>query len=154
MAVFAAQSANIRKYLLSQAYVRAMKWRYFSQYLQMLEGLGEDDECCYLIPVLKDSFERAGTWSFMISDDQKVYDIAYCVHKKYWRQGYATEIAQGMIDYARGQGAEKVTIFVGQDNAASNRVAQKCGGKIVSENTYKKRGTDIIMKDYKYEIIL
>ena len=31
---------------------------------------------------------------------------------------------------------------------------QKCGGKIVSENTYKKRGTDIIMKDYKYEVIL
>ena len=90
----------------------------------------------------------------MISEDKKVYDIAYCVHKKFWCQGYATEIAQGMIDYARGQGAEKVTIFVGQENAASNRVAQKCGGKIVSENTYKKRGTDIVMKDFKYEIIL
>ena len=75
----------------------------------------------------------------MISDDKKVYDIAYCVHKKYWCQGYATEIAQGMIDYARGQGAEKVTIFVGQENTASNRVAQKCGGKIVSESTYKKK---------------
>ena len=46
-----------------------------------------------------------------------------CVHKKFWCQGYATEIAQGMIDYARSQGAEKVTIFVGQDNVASNRVA-------------------------------
>jgi RimJ/RimL family protein N-acetyltransferase len=124
------------------------------EYLKMLEGLGEDDECCYLIPVFKDSLERVGTCSFMISEDKKVYDIAYCVHKNFWCQGYATEIAQGMIDYARGQGAEKVTIFVGQENAASNRVAQKCGGKIVSENTYKKRGTDIIMKDYKYEIIL
>lgn len=56
-----------------------------------------------------------------------------------------------MIGYARSQGAEKVTIFVGQENIASNRVAQKCGGKIVSESTYKKRGTDIVMKDYKYE---
>ena len=37
---------------------------------------------------------------------------------------------------------------------ASNRVAQKCGGKIVSESVYKKRGTDIVMKDYKYEIVL
>jgi len=124
------------------------------EYLKMLECLGEDDECCYLIPVFKDSLERVGTCSFMISEDKKVYDIAYCVHKNFWCQGYATEIAQGMIDYARGQGAEKVTIFVGQENTASNRVAQKCGGKIVSENTYKKRGTDIIMKDYKYEIIL
>ena len=81
-------------------------------------------------------------------------DIAYCVHKNFWCQGYATEIAQGMIDYARSQGAEKVTIYVGQENAASNRVAQKCGGKIVSERTYKHRGTDIIMTDYKYEIVL
>ena len=124
------------------------------EYLKMLEGLGEDKECCYLTPVFKNSLERVGTCSFMISDDKKVYDIAYCVHKNFWCQGYATEIAQGMIDYARSQGAEKVTIYVGQENAASNRVAQKCGGKIVSESTYKKKGTDIIMKDYKYEIVL
>ena len=90
----------------------------------------------------------------MISDDKKIYDIAYCVHKKFWCRGYATEIAGGLIDYARSQGAEKVTIFVGQENIASNRVAQKCGGKIVSESTYKKRGTDIVMRDYKYEIVL
>ena len=111
-----------------------------------------DDE--YLKIVFKNSLERVGTCSFMISDDKKVYDIAYCIHKNFWCQGYATEIAQGMIDYARSQGAEKVTIYVGQENAASNRVAQKCGGKIVSESTYKKKGTDIIMKDYKYEIVL
>lgn len=124
------------------------------EYLKELEILGEDEECCYLIPIFKDSQERVGTCSFMVSEDKKTYDIAYCVHKDFWRQGYATEIAQGMIDYARKQGAEKVTIFVGQENVASNRVAQKCGGKIVSENTYQKRGTDIIMKDYKYEVLL
>ena len=98
--------------------------------------------------------ERVGTCSFMISEDKKVYDIAYCVHKDFWNKGYATEIAQGMIDYARSQGAEKATIFVDQENIASNRVAQKCGGVLVSENTYRKKGTDIIMKDYKYEVIL
>ena len=124
------------------------------KYLKMLEDLGEDNECCYLIPVFKNSLERVGTCSFMISDDKKVYDIAYCVHKNFWRQGYATEIAQAMIDYARSQGAEKVTIYVSQGNTASNRVAQKCGGKIVGESIYKKKGTEIIMKDYKYEIVL
>ena len=125
-----------------------------AEYLKELEVLGDDDECCYLIPVLKDSMQRVGTCSFMVNEDQTIYDIAYCVHKDFWRQGYATEIAQGMIDYAREQGVEKVTIFVNQENLASNRVAQKCGGKIVSESTYKKRGTDVIMKDYKYEILL
>lgn len=123
-------------------------------YLKMLESLGNDEECCYLIPVLKDSQERIGTCSFLPSPDGKTYDLAYCVHKQFWRKGYATEMAQGMIGYARSQGAEKVTIFVNQDNAASKRVAQKCGGQIVSENTYTKRGTDITMKEYKYEIQL
>lgn len=124
------------------------------EYIKELEVLGDCDICCYLIPILKESKQRVGTCSFMISEDKRVYDIAYCVHKDFWRQGYATEIAQGMIDYARSQGAEKVTIFVGQENVASNRVAVKCKGKIVSESTYKKKGTDIIMKDYKYEVIL
>ena len=125
-----------------------------ASYLKMLEGLGEDEECCYLIPVFKDTLERVGTCSFMVNEENKVYDIAYCVHKKYWGNGYATEIAQGMIEYARSQGAEAVTIFVSAENIASNRVAQKCGGVIVGENTYQKKGTDTIMKEYKYEIKL
>lgn len=124
------------------------------EYIKMLEILGEDDECCHLIPVFKDSLERVGTCSFMISQDKKVYDIAYSVHKDFWCKGYATEIVQGMIDYARNQGAEKVIIFIDQENIASNRVAQKCGGKIVKEGTYKKAGTDTIRKEYKYEIVL
>ena len=78
------------------------------EYLKMLEGLGDDDECCYLIPVFKDSLERVGTCSFIISEDKKIYDIAYCVHKKFWCQGYATEIAKGMIDYARSQGNDRL----------------------------------------------
>lgn len=124
------------------------------EYLKMLEGLGDDEECCYLIPVFKDTLERVGTCSFMISEDKKVYDIAYCVHNKYWCNGYATEIAQGLIEYARNQGADKVTIFVSEENVASNRVAQKCGGVIVDKSTYHKKGTDKIMQEYKYEVKL
>lgn len=124
------------------------------EYIKELEVLGEDEECCYLIPVLKGPGQRVGTCSFMISEDKKIYDIAYCVHKDFWRQGYATEMAQGMMEYARAQGAEKVTVSVSKGNVASNRVAVKCGGKIAAEKTYKKRGTDVIMEEYLYEICL
>lgn len=48
-----------------------------SQYLKKLEKLGEDEECCYLIPVFKDTLEKVGTCSFIVSDDSKTYDIAY-----------------------------------------------------------------------------
>lgn len=124
------------------------------EYLKELEGLGEDEECCFLIPVFKDSLKRVGTCSFIPSEDNKVFDIAYCVHKDYWNKGYATEIVLGLVDYARSQKAEKVTITINQDNIASNCVAKKCGGRIVKESAYKKRGTDMVMKDYIYEIIL
>lgn len=124
------------------------------EYVKELEVLGECEECCYLIPELKNSGQRVGTCSFIFNEDEKVFDIAYCVHKDFWRQGYATEMAWGMIEYARAQGAEKVTIWVSKGNAPSNRVALKCGGKVVGEKAYKKRGTDITMEEYLYEIML
>lgn len=124
------------------------------EYIKMLEGLGDADDCCYLIPVFKDSKERVGTCSFMMSEDQKIYDLAYCVHKDYWCHGYATEIAEGMMAYAKSQGAQKATIWVSQGNTASNRVAIKCGGIVVDEKTYKKKGTDIEMTEQKYEVNL
>lgn len=37
-----------------------------AEYLKQLEVLGEDEECCYLILVVKDSFERVGTCSFIM----------------------------------------------------------------------------------------
>ncbi len=123
-------------------------------YLKELEVLGEDEECCYLIPVLKKTGERVGTCSFIPEEDGKVYDIAYCVHEKFQRQGYATEIAQGMIDYARDHGADKVTIYVSKENIASNRVAQKCGGVIADEKVYTKKGTNTKMQEYIYEVLL
>lgn len=125
-----------------------------SDYIKELETLGDDEECCYLIPILKDTNQRVGTCSFIMSEDKKIFDIAYCVHKKYWNLGYATEMAQGLIDYAQKKQAEKVTIYVAQENIASNKVALKVGAKVVSESTYKKKGTNRIMKDYQYEIDL
>lgn len=82
------------------------------------------------------------------------YDIAYCVHRSYWRNGYATEMAKGMIDYAKTQGAEKMTVRVNKENVASNKVVQKLGFEVVGETSYKKRGTELEYADYLYELKL
>ncbi len=146
------------------------------EYLKELEVLGEDEECCYLIPIFKDSEERVGTCSFIFTEEDKIFDIAYCVHKDFQCQGYATEIAQGLIRYARAIGAarakccitlvkrliryaraigaEKVTLRVSKENIPSNRVAIKCGGKPVQEGTYRKKGTETLREEYLYEILL
>lgn len=123
-----------------------------ADYLKEIEALPEDKDCCYLISERKDSHEKIGTCSFMVSDDGKVYDIAYCVHRNYWRNGFATEAAKGMIDYAVRQGAEKITVRVNTENIGSNKVVKKLGFKVTGEKTYKKRGTDKEFTDYLYEL--
>ena len=122
------------------------------EYLRMVEKLGEDGECCYLIAVDKDAGTRIGTCSFLPEGD--VYDIAYCVHRDFWRQGYATEMVGGMIAHPRSQGAKKITIVISNENAASNAVAKKFGCRVAETLTEKKRGSDRVFTDYKYELDL
>ena len=123
-----------------------------SVYLKQIEELGEDEECCYLIAELKETSERIGTCSFIPSKDGESYDIAYCVHKSQWRKGFATEMIQGMIAHAKAQGAKKITVCVDKDNVASNAVMRKLGFAVAEESAYRKRGTDQMCEDYKYEL--
>lgn len=125
-----------------------------AEYLNEIEVLGDDEVCCYLISELKETGERIGTCSFMPSEDGKIYDIAYCVHKNHWRKGFATEMIQGMIDHAKAQGAKKITVCVDKENVASNAVVRKFGFSVAEESAYKKRGTDKMCADYKYELII
>ncbi len=121
-------------------------------YLKEIEELSEDDVCCYMIAEFKVTHERVGTCSFIPDEDGKLYDIAYCVHKKYWRNGYGTEIARGMVDYAKAHGANKVTVRVNKDNTASNAIVRKIGFEVVGEKRYRKRGTELEYSDYLYEL--
>ena len=121
-------------------------------YLKEIEKLSEDEVCCYMIAEFKDTHERVGTCSFIASEDGKAYDIAYCVHKKYWRNGYATEMARGMVDYAKKHGASKVTVRVNKENTASNAIVKKMGFEVIGEKCYKKRGTELEFCDYLYEL--
>lgn len=123
-------------------------------YLKEIEDLAEDYECCYMISELKDTHERIGTCSFIPSKDGKIYDIAYCVHRNHWRNGYATEIAQGMIDYAKSQGVKKMTVRVNKENTGSNKVVRKLRFEVVGESSYKKRGTDLEFCDNLCELNL
>ena len=115
---------------------------YVKQLTEELEELENDQDCAYLIPISRETKKRVGTCSFLLTDGGNTYDIAYCVHKSLWNKEYATEIAQSLISYARKKGASKVSIIVNQENMASRRVAEKCYGKIVSEDTFIKKGVE------------
>lgn len=123
-------------------------------YLKEIENLADDDVCCYLIAELKDSQQRIGTCSFIPNENGKIYDIAYCVHQNYWRNGFATEMAKGMINHAKLHGATLITVRVNKKNVGSNKVVRNLGFEIVGEKNYKKGGTEIEFSDYLYELKL
>ncbi|BCN30830.1 GNAT family N-acetyltransferase [Anaeromicropila herbilytica] len=124
------------------------------EYRKFIETLGDDENCCYLIAEFKKDAKRIGTCSFIPNEDGKVFDIAYCVHKNYWNNGYATEMVQGMIEYAKNKGAKKITVAVDKENGASNAVMRKLGFHVGSEGSYKKSGTELVFADYKYELCI
>lgn len=122
------------------------------EYFRMVQALGDDPDCCYLIAEDKSTGERIGTCSFI--PEGGVYDIAYCVHKSRWRQGFATEMVGGMIDYARRQGAKKITVVISNENPGSNAIARKFGFRVAETLIEKKRGSGREFTDYKYELEL
>ena len=121
-------------------------------YQRALETLSDDRSCWYFIAELKETGERIGTCSIM-PKEEFVYDIAYCVHKKYWRNGYASEMVQGIMEYARQKGIKKITVSVAKENAASKAVIKKFGFEIVGEGSFKKRGTNIVVANNQYEYV-
>lgn len=122
------------------------------EYRKSLEILGDDEECCYLISENKITGEKIGTCSFIPSADGFVYDIAYCVHKNFWRMGYATEMVKGMIGYAKEHGGREITVRVNRENPGSNAIMKNFGFKITGEFSYKKQGTEKEFTDYEYEL--
>lgn len=119
-------------------------------YRRVLETLDEDEDCCYLIAEKKNTGERIGTCSFFPSEDGMTYDLGYCIHEKYWQQGYGTEEVQGMITYAKAQGAKYITVSVAQENPGSNGIMHKLNFQAVQEGSFRKRGTNIVYKEYLY----
>lgn len=123
-------------------------------YLKLIESLGEDKTCCYLISELKSTNEKIGTCSFIPSLNNESFDIAYCVHKKYQNKGYATEMVNALVLYAKDKGIQKVTATVDIENTASKRVMEKCGFQIIDQGMYLKRGKLENRLDYKYILYL
>jgi ribosomal-protein-alanine N-acetyltransferase len=56
------------------------------------------------------------------------WEVGWAVHPDEWNQGYATEAARSMIDWAfREQNVHRVVAFCHADNIASVRVMEKLG---------------------------
>ncbi|HEM0318186.1 TPA: GNAT family N-acetyltransferase, partial [Legionella pneumophila] len=58
------------------------------------------------------------------------FKIGYLLHEKYWNKGYATEILEALLTWAKNHiDTEYIIAFADIDNTASFRVMEKCGMK-------------------------
>lgn len=122
--------------------------------LNFARGIEQQEGWYPFIAVSKETGDFIGTCSAVPDDNGKHWDLGYCIHKKYWRQGYATEMIKGLIDFGYRNGGRKFTASVAQENAGSNAVLKKLGFYIEKEGTFKKRQTDIVYDEYIYRLDL
>jgi len=77
---------------------------------------------------LKETSELIGSGGMYIRNDENIFEIGYCIMKKYWGMGIATEVAKAMLDFAISELGER-TFFATHDkeNPASGKVLEKLG---------------------------
>jgi ribosomal-protein-alanine N-acetyltransferase len=60
--------------------------------------------------------------------NEEFYEINYFINKKYWGNGYATEISKEIIAYMKDKkGIRKFIAIIDKNNISSENVAQKTG---------------------------
>lgn len=92
---------------------------------------------------LKETGEYAGQAGVMRRqiDGRERHYLAYLIRKDLWGNGYATEAARCVVDYAFNDlGIEKVEALIRPDNTASVRVAEKLGMQVESTTQQMGRG--------------
>lgn len=81
---------------------------------------------------------RAGLVHLAMDDTQDEIEIGYQLHKKYWGQGYATEITQALITYGFDKlHLPKIVAVTFLENIASQKVLQKSGMQYIGESLYR-----------------
>lgn len=76
------------------------------------------------------------------------FEIGYWVRSSCTRRGFATEATLGLVDFARDRlGAHRVEIGSDTRNAASRRVAEKCGFELEGIRRNARRDTSGAIAD-------
>lgn len=119
-------------------------------YQHALDTLQDSTDGYYLVMELIDTKERVGSAGIFLTEIEGVYDIGYCVHKHYWKQGFGSEAVTLMLEWLTDHGAKKVMAEVAVDNIPSNGLLRKFGFEVEKEAEFKKYNMDVRFDSYIY----
>ena len=117
-----------------------------------LETLGESTEGYYLVITLADTGERIGSACMFPSDDGRIFDIGYCIHKTKQQRGYGSEAVRRLLVWLKEQGAQKVTAEVAVANIPSNQLLRRLGFTVEEETSFRKYNMDVQFSSYIYAL--
>lgn len=81
----------------------------------------------------KEDGRFAGTCALILNDKQET-EIGYRLPEHYWGNGYGVEIAKGLSSYAlKEKGHDKLVAYVYEDHAASWKVLDRAGYRLVKK---------------------
>ena len=85
--------------------------------------------------------------------DDKYPEIGYVLSRNHWNKGYMCEACKAVIKYLFKEGFDKIYIRAVVENIASNKVAIKCGGKLIYQNQEEspKDGKTVTVNNYLIE---
>ena len=86
----------------------------------------------------------------LVKDDEGNDEIGYRFIERFWGNGYATEICEGLIPYCKSIGMKKLIGCVVDVNVASAKILERFGFKEIE----KFVSDDIGLPETKYELIL
>lgn len=86
----------------------------------------------------------------LVKDKNNADEIGYRFLERYWGNGYGTEVFQGLIEYCKLIGLEKIIACVASDNKASLRMIKNEGFEFV-ENFISD---DLNIPEQKYKLEL
>lgn len=121
------------------------------QYLQCIDEMEDNPEGYYLIAELKNGQSIGTCCAF---PEEANYDIGYCVNKKYWREGYGTEMVNALIQWIKANGGKSVTGEVADDNVASVALLTKLGFLEDRKTRYKKWGEETYFDAHYYKLVI
>ena len=110
----------------------------------------ENDEFGLLAVVRKTTNEMIGMGGILPREveGQREYEVAYSLKPKHWGNGYATEMAKLMKQFAiENIKPKRLISMIDKENLESIKVAEKNGMKFLFKSTYMEMPIDIYGTD-------
>ena len=105
--------------------------------------------------VLKDSGYLFGSGGINLNEEEGVFELGYNIMHKYWNQGYTTEAAKAILEFAiKELNLREFVSYHAVDNPASGKVMEKCGFVYEKNEIHTKFDGMTSWTTKKYKLII